>query len=253
VSADTWGGKGRWAASIAGAVVVVMLALPLLRLRLPLHVPPARPASAPPAVSLADPSPTNRLLHELTAMRDLAPLFLPTERNATFEGLPRRALGKSVFEAETPKLAYTEAELRLDRELGPAATLSGKPLATSKPVDVLTPDVHAAGLVGFGRSPIVSRAMVPRGAVLQVVHAGSGREAAATQELPLSARPPTEKPWQPLQFLASINAAGLAGPLILIEGSGAEEVDQHFRAYLSDGYRIGHRLMPGIYRISIGP
>jgi hypothetical protein len=253
VSAATFGVKRRWAASIVGAVVIVMLGIPLLRVRIPVPVLPSRLATETPLVSLADPSPTNSLLHEMTAMRDLAPLFLPTERNATLDGIPRRRVGKSLLEVETTKLAYTEPDLRLDRELGPAATLDGKPLAASKPVDVLATGVHAGGMVGFGRSPRVSSPFKVRGAVLEVVHAGSGMEAAAPQELPPTAGPPTGKPWQPLQFLASVNSAGLAGPLILVERSGAEEVDQHFRAYVTDVYRIGHRFPPGIYRISIGP
>lgn len=253
MSTDTFGAKTRWVASIVGAAVVVLVGLPLLRVRIPVPISPAGHTLEPPSVSLADPSPTNSLLHEMTAMRDLAPLFLPTERNATLEGLPRRTLGRSLFEVETTKLAYTEADLRLDRELGPVATLNGKLLSESKPADVLMPGAYAGGLVGFGRAPIASAPLPTRGAVLEVVHAGSGQVAAGPHELPLAARPPTEKPWQPLQFLASINPAGLVGPVILVERSGAEEVDQHFRLYLSDVYRVGHRLGPGIYRISVGP
>ncbi len=73
------------------------------------------------------------------------------------------------------------------------------------------------------------------------------------EELPAEARPSTDKAWTPFELLAVVDAAGLASPLVVTEGSRLEEVDLHFRKFLTGTYRIGARLDPGIYQITVAP
>jgi hypothetical protein len=56
-----------------------------------------------------------------------------------------------------------------------------------------------------------------------------------------------------MELFAAVDAAGLAAPLLVTEGSRVDEVDAHFRKMLAQTYRIGERLPPGFYRIVVGP
>jgi hypothetical protein len=67
------------------------------------------------------------------------------------------------------------------------------------------------------------------------------------------ARPPGEGEWQPMKFIVAVNATGLVGTLAVTQRSGVEAVDEYFQKYLVHTLRIGQRLAPGFYRISVGP
>jgi hypothetical protein len=56
-----------------------------------------------------------------------------------------------------------------------------------------------------------------------------------------------------MEFVATIDAAGLAAPLMVTTHSGVDEVDVYFKNFLVRTLRVGERLTPGIYRISVGP
>lgn len=249
VNASTTSNKAPWIA--AGAVAVAAGAGWVALFSVPRLAPPviARKTAAP-AVKFADPSPANPLIREATAMRDLAPLFLPTERNATLEQLPRRMAGS--LDVEPTKFTFPEAELRLDKELPLAATLNGRPLAAARPIDALAESIEASPILGFGRNEVEIAPLSGRGGFVEIAASATGAIVLG-EALPIEVGAPTTKPWQPLQFIASVNAAGLVGPLILAERSGVEEVDQHYRNYLVQTFRIGERLAPGIYRVTIGP
>lgn len=248
---DAADAKSRWTIAGIGAASAAVLVVGLFMFSRISTLPP--PVMNPPApVKLADPSPANPLVRELTALRDLAPLFLPTDRNAT----PRRPAGlqtgRTLLEMEATKLSLAEAEFRFERDLPPAATLNGKPVTEARPADTLPGPATEPGALGFGRKDVPLEPVRARGGYLEVVAVGSGKRV-LEESLDPSVKPPTEKPWAPVQFLASVNRAGLVGPLILAERSGVEEVDQHFRNFLAQSYRIGQRLPPGIYRIAVGP
>lgn len=251
MSVQVMSGKARWIAAGIGTVLVLGLLAPLFMLT---HVVPLPPIAVrpPAAVRLADPGPANPLIRELTAMRDLAPLFLPTNRNATIGAIARRDTGRSLLDQDMAKLSLGEADLTIDRELPPASSINGRPVVDARPLDALIQAAAAPPVLGFGRSLVVFEPLRARGGYLEVVALGSGERMIA-EELNLAAKPPTEKPWAPVQFLASVNATDLAAPLILAERSGVEEVDQHFRNFLAQTYRVGHRLPPGIYRVTVGP
>jgi hypothetical protein len=56
-----------------------------------------------------------------------------------------------------------------------------------------------------------------------------------------------------MEFLAAVDPAGLAAPLTLTTRSGVEDVDTYFQNFLAHTLRVGERLAPGFYRISVGP
>jgi hypothetical protein len=91
-----------------------------------------------------------------------------------------------------------------------------------------------------------------RGGLLEVIAAGTG-ERVLTAELPEALLPPGGKAWEPLELLAIVDVAGLAGPLVVTESSRVEEVDVHFRRQLRQVFRLGERLAPGVYRVVVGP
>lgn len=243
------GEKRRWMLSAALAAVVV--AGVVLLFRVPgNHIRPA-PAKGAVPVQVARPGRADPLLREETELRDLTPLFLPTERNASLAP-PRREPGRTFLDDESPKYRFTEAELHLAKGLPPASMVNGKPAAAAEPVDTFSPQVSGSSLAGFGRRPWTMAAFSSRGGFVEVVAAGSGRPV-LSDALPPRGRPPGDKAWGPVEFLAVVDAAGLASPLIVTEGSRVEEVDAFLGNYLTRTYRVGDRLAPGFYRITVAP
>jgi hypothetical protein len=53
--------------------------------------------------------------------------------------------------------------------------------------------------------------------------------------------------------VAAIDPTGLAAPLTITTRSGVDEVDAYFQNFLARTLRVGERLAPGFYRISVGP
>jgi hypothetical protein len=240
--------KGRWTVAAGGAVVVVAALLLLVRL----PSPPVAPATPPrTAVKLARPDTGRGSLIDETLMRDLTPLFLPTERNAQLRQEPLREPGETVLDLQPLKLNFGESDPGIARNLPAVATLNGKAPAAAQPIDALGSEGSAAAL-GFGRNESVVMPMTPRGAFVEVVALATGRTVLA-EVLPMEGRPATTQPWIPLEFTAAVDPAGLVAPLLLTAGSRVDEVDAHFKNYLVRGYRIGERLPPGFYRITVGP
>jgi len=59
--------------------------------------------------------------------------------------------------------------------------------------------------------------------------------------------------WRPLELFATVDAAGLASPLVVTDRSDVEEVNAYFRNYLARTFRLGEHLAPGFYRVVVGP
>lgn len=243
------GEKRRWILAVAFAAPLVAGVLALFRA--PKQTAPAPTAEVRAPVQVARPGRADPLLTEETELRDLAPLFLPTERNASLPP-PRREPGRTFLDDESPKYRFTDVELQLAKGLPPAAAINGKPAGAAEPVDAFAPQVAGASLAGFGRRRVELAALPARGGFVEVVVAGTGR-AVLREKLPPEGRPPGEKAWGPVDFLAVVDAAGLASPLIVTEGSRVEEVDAFLGNYLTRAYRVGDRLAPGFYRITVAP
>lgn len=244
------GEKRRWIIASAVALGVVGAGVAMVRVPAPASASAPPPAAKAP-LQIARPGPTDELLRQETELRDLRPLFLPTARNAALPERPREPR-RALLEEDNPMPKLADAELSLDRELPPVVTLGGKGVDKATAVDGLGLDSDLAGLAGIGRRPIVTAELPARGGFLEVVSSRDGRRI-MSETLPVAAKPATEKPWSPVEFFAAIDASGLTSPLVVAEGSRVEEVDSHFRQYLTRDFRIGLRLPPGFYRVTVAP
>jgi hypothetical protein len=249
MSENVIGEKGRWTIATIGAIGATAILLFLFRLPpSPIALTPSIPEPVRSVVKMARPDEADMLLKAETELRDLRPLFLPTERNAALPA-PRLEAGRTFLDAENLKPIIGDAEMQVSKDLPPVVTLDGQPLEKARPIDALTPDLT---LLGFGRSTTAIKPLLPRGGFIEVTTTRDGQRI-LTQELPVAARPPGDKPWSPVEFLAAVDAAGLVSPLVVTEGSRVEEVDVYLRNYLTRNFRIGERLAPGFYRITVAP
>ncbi len=180
-------------------------------------------------------------LSEDVALFDPATLFLPTRWNSSYVA---KSVGEpaSAFAGYPPKLVFAATAPALARPILPVPTSAAEGLADDPP---------GAPLLGFGRADGAVAALAPRGAFVEVREAASGRP--VMDEALAAAVAPPEALWQPMEFLAAVDRAGLVGPLVATVSSGALPVDAYFRRYLAETLRIGARLSPGFYRISVGP
>lgn len=234
------GAKRRWGISIGIASVVMAGLLVLLR-------DPKGPqdravdAAAKRTVTLV--STTDKAVNDETVLLDPTPLFLPTKWNATQKEIAPPEVGGRFQGYDAPKFSFGENELKVGLP-SPIKVPAG-------PAEAVAADAPMSVLVGFGRNEGPSVAQAPRGAVVEIVAAATGRRVMAPQTIP--AAPATKGAWQPVEFLAGVDAAGLVGPLVITSRSGLDEVDGHFATYLTKTLRIGERLAPGFYRICVGP
>lgn len=218
--------------------------------------PPSPPPTAPklaarPPVQLARPGTADPILREQAEMRDLAPLFLPTDRNASLSPPPRDP-SRNFLEDESPKLRFVETETNVVKSFPPVAVINGRPAVQAGPLDVFSAEAAAASLAGFGREPSKVEPLPARGGFLEVVASWSGERVLA-EPIPASGAPAGNPAWTPLEFLAVIDPAGLVAPLTVMSGSRVAEVDAHFGNFLAKVFRVGDRLPPGFYRITVAP
>jgi len=252
--ATTTGGKRRWVWAAGSAVAVVCVFSLLFGL--------VRPPSRGTVSSVVrqtiglDQSQSDSALKEGAMLLDPAPLFLPTKWNAAQKVVdwPEPGGAFQNYRIE-PKLSFPDAEPNLG--LPPPVAVPAKPL------DALTVVPPGALAAGFGRADVKIEPLASRGAYVQIVAARTGQPALPQQTLEQLERlaaqasppkPPSGQQWQPIEFLAAVDAAGLIGPPVIVElRSGEEEVARYFQNFLVQTLRVGERLVPGVYRISVGP
>jgi hypothetical protein len=222
-----------WAA-ISGVIVIVGFAY-LVKVPEPMLLPP-RPTA--PSVGLVDP-----VVIMGTMLRDPKPLFLPTDFNSSRRDYVPREPG-GAFAGFTSKLTFSESELSLN--LPPAAAVP------ASPAEALRGEPPGAPFLGFDRADPVMEPLSPRGAYVEIVEAGTGKTVFGR---PVNdAHPPSSSvPWQPMEFIAAVDAVGLVGPVVPTTRSGISEVDAYFRRYLAETLGVGQRFPPGFYRIRVGP
>lgn len=233
------GTKRRWGISVGLASVVMAGLLVLLR------EPKARPAKAVDTaakrtvvlVSTAD-----KAVNDETVLLDPTPLFLPTKWNATQKEIAPPEVGGRFQGYDAPKFSFSENELKVGLP-APIKVPAG-------PAEAVAADAPMSVLAGFGRNEAPDLTQIPRGALVEIVTASSGHKVLVQSIPPV---PAIKGVWQPVEFLAGIDAAGLVGPLVVTSRSGLEEIDGYFASYLTKSLRIGERLTPGIYRICVGP
>jgi hypothetical protein len=178
-------------------------------------------------------------------LHDPTPLFLPTRWSSAEKDVPT-PLPEGSFKGYPPRLIFAENSLGLG--LAPASPVS-------RPAEVLlTSPPRSNPLVGFGRTDATVPALGSRLAFISAADARTGT-VVLTDSLPDAPGAPPEVrkgDWSPLEFMAAVDSAGLVSPLVLTLRSGTA-ADGFFAGYLSRDFRIGDRLAPGFYRISLGP
>ncbi len=187
-----------------------------------------------------------------SAMKDLTPLFLPSDRNARLPPLPVREPGDGTLEAQNASFTYRESDAAALVNFPPSTALNGKQLARVNELDALHVDDAQSIGFGFGRRPAVLAPRPPRGALIEVYASGSG-QLLILQEIAEEAHPLWPQVWQPLEFLAAVESGGLVAPLSLTTTSRIDTIDTFFRDYLSRSFKLGERLMPGFYRVVVSP
>ena len=271
MSARSAGTKRRWIWSAGVAALVVAFFFVLFSLsHPPVTTPPA--SRARPVIELAERREKSALDDEATLL-DPTPLFQPTRWNTAQRSVAPPEPGGTFQSYRVPaNLSVVQTELGLGRAETDAAGKVATPKKLLSSLDLPEPvavpgrpaEALAAGLpgpvvVGFGRAdqPVVS--LPGHGATVDIVAVGTGRAAlppnamAQVQMLAAEARPPGGRSWQAMEFLATVDSAGLAAPLMMTTRSGVEEVDAYFQNFVARTLRVGDRLLPGFYRISVGP
>ena len=233
------GTKQRWALSVAGAIALLGLMLWLFRAG-PTINSPVQGGGTQQKVTLVNER--DQAVNDESVLLDPTPLFLPTKWNSTQRELTSREPGGRFQGYDAPRLSFSESELKLGLP-SPIATPAG-------PVEAVAADAPAGVFAGFGRRSLAVSATEPRGAFVEVELAATGRKV-FTQAI--SIVPPAKAAWQPVEYVACVNAAGLVGPLVVSARSGTEEVDTYFADYLIRTLRVADRLPPGFYRITVGP
>jgi len=283
----------RLAALMLVALVALVAGVALMVRIVRMPAPRARPARAAAAATLnlarIDANHRDQARNEEARLFDPAPLFLPTRYNASQiddTAGARREPGETLPLVD-PGYVFSEGTFAIafpDPYPGPA-----------QPADVLAYGLTPTPYAPFGRLDQPENPLPARLAQLEVIQMKTGRvlltltlpppaqtpattpapetapatePATATATTPAPAppaapaTPPAAPPaaltttnWAPLEFLVSLDVAGLVGAPALVQGSGSTEVDDFFATYLVQTLRLGARreLGAGFYLLRIGP
>jgi len=274
MSAGTNGTKRIWLIAAAGAAAgtaMFIVFMTLAKVPVPRPTTLAPPSPPRPAIALAKRGET---LDDVATLLDPTPLFLPTRWNAAQQDVaPPEPGGTFQSYRVPPKWSFAETELMFDRRAptgtpnqpadapqAPATLDLPAPIAVpATPAKALAETLPGALALGFGETGTPVVPLLARGAVVEITAASTGEPAfppqiqAQVAALTGQAHPPASRAWRPMEFQAEIDATGLAAPPVVTTPSGIEEVDLYFQEFLVRTLRLGERLAPGFYRISVGP
>ena len=222
-----------WGIALAFAMGGTLIAVNWFRL----PVVSARPVRAEPKTVVF-----TRLSTSDAMLLDKAPLFLPTKWNAS-QNEVKMPDASGALTPYPAKFTFANSELKLENL--PVAVV-----APATPAEALAIPPPGPLFGGLGRMDTRLDPLSKRGGYVNVMAASSGKRILG--EALLTANPPGGGGWQALEFLASIDSVGVVS-LNLTTRSGVEEVDSYFRRFLTQTFRIGARLPPGSYRVSVGP
>lgn len=185
-------------------------------------------------------------LAEGMGLRNPVPLYLPTHMSAgQSEALSadRRLEPVAAFRNYPANLNFPETGLRVDF---PAAVP-----VPSNVMEAIDADRGRHAFQYFGRRDLEVVRPVSRLGFVEVARADDG-VTVLVAELPAVSGAP-EADWGPVDMVVAVNASGLVGLPVVTQSSGSARLDGWLPGYLAQSFRIGQRLSPGIYRISLGP
>lgn len=246
-----------WPAVILAAVV---LAAAAAWLRLP--SPPVNATAIQPPVAmevnLANSGPAAAagatLLEERLKIYDPTPLFLPTPRGESGDGLPAGLRpGTAVLAQEiAPTLRFSLEGLDAADGRIKMAFTTGVPVPADATAGLRLTERPDAP-IALGRADPAVAALPLRLAEVVAVEANTGL---VVWSLVLSETHDANAPkgnWQPLELVGSVSPMGVAGGLMVNRSSGSPTVDEYFRDQLVNRAKVGERLPPGIYVFRVGP
>jgi hypothetical protein len=193
-------------------------------------------------VASADAATPDQVLRERAELLDPTPLFFPTERNYGQQPLRAGSLKEpgQVFGSFEPKLTVGEQSMAPFR-------VHGVP-APEKLSDVLEQGSEAS-FAGMGQIDRQRSTLPIRAGYIEVRDLENGNLVISQS---LSGVTPPRSDFAPVEFLVTVSSAGMVGDPVLTSGSEGEDVDNFFRDYLVQSYRLGERLRPGRYRVLVG-
>jgi hypothetical protein len=185
----------------------------------------------------------NRVLEERAELLDPTPLFIPTNRNYGQGPLPGRVV-------KQPGQVFGNFEAKLN--FAPSG-LASYGAGLEAPLDSL-PEMlamgNAAPLAGIGQVDAVATALPERTGFIEVKALVDGE---LKMRVPLTGLGVATSDFSPTEFLILVGSAGLIGEPVLTLGSGRDEIDLAARDFLVRIFRLGERLAPGRYVVTVGP
>ncbi|MFZ5495742.1 MAG: hypothetical protein ACOZE5_10470 [Verrucomicrobiota bacterium] len=184
----------------------------------------------------------SKILQERAELMDPTPLFFPTEWNygqRPLSGSRLRQPGE-VFGSFPPKPVVADQGI---------ASYGVQALPVPEKLSDLLAQGNEAPFAGMGQTDIQTTTLAVRAGHLEVRKLGA-RESIVEQSL--AGIQPPRADFEPIEFLVVVGSAGLICEPILLRGSGWDEVDAFFRAYLIKSYHLGERLPSGRYRVVVG-
>jgi hypothetical protein len=198
----------------------------------------------PPFVKLVDgQGTTDRVLIERAEYFDPTPLFIPTDKNYGQGPLP-------AWVVPQPGQIFGDIPANLTVNENNLANYAGGYQSEAESLLDLLARGNEAPFAGFGRVDSPLHALPARAGFIEVKALSTGN-LVISESIPDGALQRSD--FVPVEFLTVVNSAGLVGEPMLTAGSGREEVDSAIRDFLVKTYRLGDRLAPGQYVVSVGP
>lgn len=187
------------------------------------------------------------LVREQMELFDQQPLSMPTQWNAGYQPLPpdlQRQPGE-IFDVYEPRWAF--AAEHLEPVIGPQG---GAPADGRGALRTIGP--MAGGWAGLARRDRALTRLPEREAAIEVrPFAGGGEQIVLREALAGLPEAVREYDWAPVEFTVAVVPAGLVGVPTLTAGSGRDDIDAFFGGYLVRDFRLGARVAPGLYRVSV--
>lgn len=181
-----------------------------------------------------------RLLKERATFQDATPLFFPTAVNYRSVRKPAARSGGQAFGDFAEVLKYGDSIPRFGAD----------PVTPPETAAELVEKGNETPFAGLGQIDQAGDSLPSRWASVEAKSLSDGR-LALKFEIGNAGSPEGEK--GVMEFIVRTEPAGLVGSPLLTRSSGVEAVDDFTRNYLVKTARIGARLPPGSYRITVGP
>ena len=180
------------------------------------------------------------LLKERAAFQDATPLFFPTGVNyRPTRSAATRPVGES-FGAFREVLRYGDTIPRFGAD----------PVTPPENAAELMDKGNEAPFAGLGQIDEAGEKLQNRWARVEAKSLSNGR-LALVFDIGTAGSPEGER--GVMEFIVRVERAGLVGLPLLTQSSGIGAVDEFTLNYLVKTARIGARLPPGSYRITVGP